>query len=188
MNQRHVIEVWPSGKTFDAGDELLLDAMLASGLPVPFSCRRGACGSCKVKVISGQYRATPQAANAAPASFPLAADELLLCQSHACADMRLEIPGWSLDTPTLAIDAHVLSLRALSTDVIELVLQPGTREPLDVRPGQYLKFRLGRTTAAVTRSPTSRPRIRGDWSFIFARFAAGGFPRASCRLWRLARP
>lgn len=143
MNQRHVIEVSPSGKAFDAGDELLLDAMLASGLPVPFSCRRGACGSCKVKVISGQYRATPQAANGAPASFPLAADELLLCQSHACADMRLEIPGWSLDTPTLAIDARVLSLRALSADVIELVLQPGTREPLDVRPGQYLKFRLG---------------------------------------------
>ena len=42
MQNRHVIELSPSGKTFDASQELLLDAMLASGLPVPFSCRRGA--------------------------------------------------------------------------------------------------------------------------------------------------
>ena len=51
MQNRHFIELSPSGKTFEANHELLLDAMLASGLPVPFSCRRGACGSCKVKVV-----------------------------------------------------------------------------------------------------------------------------------------
>lgn len=142
MNTRHVIELSPSGKTFEAGDELLLDAMLASGLPVPFSCRRGACGSCKVTVMAGQYRSKPVAAGAVAPSYPLAANEMLLCQSHACADMRLEIPGWSLDTPALEVRARVLSKRALSVDIIELVLMPDLQKPLEIRPGQYVKFRF----------------------------------------------
>lgn len=140
MQSRHVIELSPSGKTFEASQELLLDAMLASGLPVPFSCRRGACGSCKVKVVSGQYQDKLRDADTPAPSYPLAADEMLLCQSHACSDMRLEIPGWSLDAPTLAFHAQVRSQRALSADVVELVLQPA--QPLDVRAGQYVRFLL----------------------------------------------
>lgn len=140
MNTRHVIELSPSGKTFEAGDELLLDAMLASGLSVPFSCRRGACGSCKVVVTQGEYRAKQLAPGAPAPSYPLAANEMLLCQSHACADMRLEIPGWSLDTPALLVESTVLSKRALSPDIIELVVMPDM--PLAVRAGQYLKVRL----------------------------------------------
>ncbi|MGH8449505.1 M24 family metallopeptidase [Pseudomonas sp.] len=140
MNTRHVIELSPSGKTFEAGDELLLDAMLASGLSVPFSCRRGACGSCKVVVAEGHYRAKQLAPGAPAPCYPLAANEMLLCQSHADTDMRLEIPGWSLDTPALVVEATVLSKRALSPDIIELVLMPDMS--LAVRAGQYLKFRL----------------------------------------------
>lgn len=140
MNTRHVIELSPSGKTFEAGDELLLDAMLASGLAVPFSCRRGACGSCKVVVAAGEHRAKRLAPDAPAPCYPLAATEMLLCQSHACTDMRLEIPGWSLDTPALVVGAQVIGKRALGPGVIELILTPDT--PLTVRAGQYLKFHL----------------------------------------------
>lgn len=140
MHNRHVVELLPSGKSFEAADQLLLDAMLASGLAVPFSCRRGACGSCKVKVVSGEFREKVLTPDTPAPSYPLAADEMLLCQSHACSDMRLEIPGWSLDTPTLEASAQVISKRALSADIVELVLL--TAQPLEVRAGQYLRFRL----------------------------------------------
>lgn len=70
MNTRHVIELSPSGKTLEIGDELLLDAMLASGLAVPFSCRRGACGSCKVVVAAGEYRAKRLAPDAPAPCYP----------------------------------------------------------------------------------------------------------------------
>ncbi|QQD55446.1 M24 family metallopeptidase [Pseudomonas fluorescens BBc6R8] len=140
MHNRHVVELLPSGKSFEAADQLLLDAMLASGLAVPFSCRRGACGSCKVKVVSGQHREKLRTPDTPAPSYPLAADEMLLCQSHACSDMRLEIPGWSLDTPALEASAQVISKRALSADIVELVLL--TAQPLEVRAGQYLRFRL----------------------------------------------
>ncbi|WP_129932266.1 MULTISPECIES: NAD(P)H dependent flavin oxidoreductase family protein [unclassified Pseudomonas] len=140
MQSRHIIELSPSGKTFEASQELLLDAMLASGLPVPFSCRRGACGSCKVKVVSGQHQDKQRDVDTPPPSYPLAADEMLLCQSHACSDMRLEIPGWSLDAPALETQAQVVGKRALSADIVELVLQPA--QPLEVRAGQYMRFQL----------------------------------------------
>ncbi|MHA6574390.1 M24 family metallopeptidase [Pseudomonas yamanorum] len=140
MHNRHVVELLPSGKSFEAADQLLLDAMLASGLAVPFSCRRGACGSCKVKVVSGEFREKMLTPDTPAASYPLAADEMLLCQSHACSDMRLEIPGWSLDTPTLEVSAQVISKHALSADIVELVLL--NAQPLDVRAGQYVRFRL----------------------------------------------
>lgn len=173
MQNRHVIELSPSGKTFDANQELLLDAMLASGLPVPFSCRRGACGSCKVKVVSGQYRDKQRAADMPAPCYPLADDEMLLCQSHACSDMCLEIPGWSLETQTLKIHAQVHVKRELSADIIELVLQPA--QPLSVRAGQYVRFRLdngdtGRTGGCLhlaARGPappgTVRHRYRLRW-------------------------
>lgn len=33
----------------------ILDAALAAGVPVPFSCQRGECGSCRAQVVSGRY-------------------------------------------------------------------------------------------------------------------------------------
>jgi CDP-4-dehydro-6-deoxyglucose reductase len=44
------ITVQPSGRQFVAeGDETLLDAALRQGLTLPYGCKDGACGSCKVK-------------------------------------------------------------------------------------------------------------------------------------------
>ena len=36
-------------------DQFVLSAALAAGLKLPFVCRRGLCGTCKSKLISGQY-------------------------------------------------------------------------------------------------------------------------------------
>ncbi|MGB5954272.1 M24 family metallopeptidase [Pseudomonas sp.] len=173
MHSRHVIELSPSGKTFEATQELLLDAMLASGLPVPFSCRSGACGSCKVRVVSGQYRDKQRAADTPAPSYPLAADEMLLCQSHACSDMRLEIPGWSLDAPALKTSAQVLSKRTLSTDIIELVLLPA--QPLEVRAGQYVRFRLNNGDSRCFSIANLPAQDQGQLVFHIRRVSGGLF-------------
>ena len=36
----------PEGKT-------ILDALLAAGIDIPFSCNEGVCGSCEARIISG---------------------------------------------------------------------------------------------------------------------------------------
>src|SRR5450830_1558066 len=89
----HRIALDDGDQAFCADYDLLLDAALAAGISVPFSCRRGECGSCKVRVLAGVHDSAPYLAAGRP--YPLAADEMLLCQSRACSDMRIAIPGWS---------------------------------------------------------------------------------------------
>lgn len=49
-----VVLKW-SGKTLRiAPAESILDAALAAGVDIPYSCRAGSCGTCAVKVIDGQ--------------------------------------------------------------------------------------------------------------------------------------
>src|SRR5476649_629292 len=109
MQGKHTITLELSGKTFAAGDELLLDAALAEGISIPFSCRRGECGSCKVRVLDGAHETEPYVALGTP--YPLAHDEMLLCCNRACSDMRIAIPGWSPEVQASRFEALVLEKR-----------------------------------------------------------------------------
>jgi len=141
MHNTYTIELAGSGKSFAADDQaLLLDSALAEGISIPFSCRRGECGSCKVKVLSGAHESNPYVAAGTP--YSLAADEMLLCQSHACSDMRIDIPGWSPNARALRLEAAIRAKDAVAPDVTKLVLRPQGGASLQVRPGQYVKFFL----------------------------------------------
>jgi CDP-4-dehydro-6-deoxyglucose reductase len=49
------IRIQSSGREFTAGEkETVLAAALRQGVMLPYSCRNGACGSCKGKLLSGQ--------------------------------------------------------------------------------------------------------------------------------------
>jgi CDP-4-dehydro-6-deoxyglucose reductase len=50
------VTIQPSGKSVEvaAGDTVLM-ALEKAGYALPNNCRAGACGECKVKVLSGQY-------------------------------------------------------------------------------------------------------------------------------------
>jgi len=50
------ISVQPSGHVFTVeADEAILDAALRQGLVMPYSCRDGACGSCKSRLRDGRF-------------------------------------------------------------------------------------------------------------------------------------
>lgn len=83
--------------------QTLLNAALAAGVSVPYSCQRGACGSCRVRVISGSHeRLRPPT----PDGFRVAEDELLMCQCRPTSDMRLHVPDWT-PKPVPTIDLSV---------------------------------------------------------------------------------
>ncbi len=45
-----------SGRTLPCpADTFVLTAALNAGLKLPFVCRRGICGTCKSKLVSGEY-------------------------------------------------------------------------------------------------------------------------------------
>ena len=83
------VTLQPSGLGFSASsDETVLEAALAGGLILPYSCRDGACGVCKSKVLSGEvdhgrYAESTLTADGdqllpnLPQACPLSPDEIL---------------------------------------------------------------------------------------------------------------
>src|SRR5690606_22468451 len=84
------ITVHPSNHVFTAAvGQTILDAALEAGIVLPYSCRSGACSTCKGRVISGDYDA-----GNSPAEI-LSPEELeqghtLFCQAVPRSDMQIE--------------------------------------------------------------------------------------------------
>ncbi|OWT73697.1 MULTISPECIES: NAD(P)H dependent flavin oxidoreductase family protein [unclassified Achromobacter] len=127
--------------SFSTHDQVsILDAALASGVPVPFSCRRGECGSCRAQVLDGEFEplVAPTERSYVPAS-----DELLMCQCRATSDLALRFPHWQApDRPPARRDARVVTRRPLTANVTELIVEVQGDEPFDYRPGQHVLLLL----------------------------------------------
>jgi len=162
--------------SFSTHDQVsILDAALASGVPVPFSCRRGECGSCRAQVLDGEFEpiVAPTERSYVPAS-----DELLMCQCRATSDLALRFPHWQApDRPPARRDATVVTRRPLTADVTELIVEVQGAEPFDYRPGQHVHLLLedGRRRPF---SIASVPQATGDscrLQFHIRRMPGGAF-------------
>jgi ring-1,2-phenylacetyl-CoA epoxidase subunit PaaE len=65
------------------GGASLLDAGIAAGLDLPFSCKGGVCATCRAKVVTGEVA---MALNYALEDWELAAGFVLACQSRPLTD------------------------------------------------------------------------------------------------------
>ena len=83
------------GDAFDVEpDEIVLDAAIRQGVPIPYSCRSGTCRTCLSKVLSGRIEHEEEYADdlmISPAE--VAVGFRLLCSSLALEDSEVE-PGW----------------------------------------------------------------------------------------------
>jgi 3-phenylpropionate/trans-cinnamate dioxygenase ferredoxin reductase subunit len=121
-------EITLNGTTFlAAGGELLLDAALNNGVDLPYDCRAGHCGTCCVRLISGEVRggegAEPNIVHA--------------CQCRITADAMIESPR---PTGVRTVDGVLSTLRPLSSDVIEVGIR--TDRALPHHAGQYAQVRF----------------------------------------------
>lgn len=127
-------------QTFDCdANEKLLYAGLRQGIPLPYECGTGTCGTCKARSVAGTVA---PGWRGAPGRSYLKEDrgEFLLCQETAAGDCTVFVPGKapaeiaSLPRP----DYHWGTLGAytrLTADVVSftLALNPG----MDFAPGQF---------------------------------------------------
>jgi ferredoxin-NADP reductase len=71
-------------------EETLLEAGLAAGAPMPFSCAMGGCGACKVKLVEGEvHTEEPNCLTAAERGEGF----ILACVSHAATPCTIQIGG-----------------------------------------------------------------------------------------------
>src|SRR5215470_838562 len=126
MARSHEITI--NGESFVARrGELLLDAALNNGIDLPYDCRAGHCGTCCVRLVSGEVRggegAEPGIVHA--------------CQCRIVGDAVLEKD----QTGGARTVAGVLSsLRPLSSDVWEVGIK--TSRAFPYHAGQYAQVRF----------------------------------------------
>ena len=129
----------PDARRFPADSQSsLLDAALAAGLAVPFSCRRGECGSCRAQVMAGQHeRIAPPSEYA----YPVQEQELLLCQCRALSDLTLRFPHWQAPAAAAAPrTARVVSLEYVARTIARLVVEVQGGTPFDWQAGQHVRL------------------------------------------------
>lgn len=138
------VTVQPSKHQFpvEAG-QTVLDAALAAGLVLPYSCRNGACSTCKGKVVSGEFDAGQY-----PAQI-LSPEELsqgytLFCQAKPASDMVVEATEVRLasDIQIRKLLSRVVTLDRVTPDVTVLKLQLPAAEQFRYYAGQYVELIL----------------------------------------------
>jgi ferredoxin len=82
-----------NGMSFRCPDDRpILYAALEQGIPMPFRCRAGACGSCRARILSGLVDRSKE-------SRPLDAGannrRAHLCQAYALSDCRIRLESGS---------------------------------------------------------------------------------------------
>src|SRR5262245_44947072 len=126
MARRHHITI--NGNSFLARrGEVLLDAALNNGIDLPYDCRAGHCGTCCVRLVSGQVRG-------GEGSEP---GIVHACQCRIIGDAVIEKEQAS---GIRTVDGVLSSLRPLSPEVMEVGIR--TRHALPYHPGQYAQVRF----------------------------------------------
>lgn len=137
------VRLEPSGREFSvAAGEKILDAALRQGLSLPYSCRGGTCGSCKVHVREGGV----EYGGADPAALTQAdrdAGYALLCQALPASDLTVEVRELaSGDIKIRRLPCRVAKRERLAPDVIRLYLKLPAGERLQFMAGQYIDILL----------------------------------------------
>lgn len=136
------IRLHPSGRTVECRDgETVLSALEQAGYALPNNCRAGACGECKVKVISGQFD------QGMVLDMALSQGERkdgygLMCMAKPISDELVIEYGTADAKPKLFPPREnalfVVTDRIVRTPrIIELRLRP-LGQPLRYWPGQYV--------------------------------------------------
>jgi NAD(P)H-flavin reductase/ferredoxin len=101
--------------------DLLLDAALLNGIEIPYDCRAGLCGTCRVRVLDGRVF-----------GGKADAETVYACQSRIVSDLRVDVE----DVPeTVTLSGVVADLTPLAADTCEVCIE--VPEWPEYLPGQY---------------------------------------------------
>jgi ferredoxin-NAD(P)+ reductase (naphthalene dioxygenase ferredoxin-specific) len=129
----------------EAGDTILA-SLLRAGVPFPFSCQAGNCGTCKCELVSGDILELEHSEHALSAA-ERAKGIILACRSQVWDDTtvrRIDAEEFVLH-PSRVMRCRVLELQDLTHDIKGLRLEPEAGGPMTFSAGQYaeLEFATG---------------------------------------------
>lgn len=140
----HQVKLSASGQQFSVDEgETILSAALRQGIVLPYSCRNGACGSCRGELVEGaiDYPFQPPAALS---DAEQADGHILLCQAVPRGDIT--ISAREIDTigdiPVRMMPTRVHEKKQLASSVMRLRLSLPKGQRLQFLAGQYVDILL----------------------------------------------
>ncbi|MBU0622215.1 MAG: CDP-6-deoxy-delta-3,4-glucoseen reductase [Gammaproteobacteria bacterium] len=132
--------IQPSNHAFPIEkDETILEAALDHGLTLPYSCRNGACGVCKGKVVSGSVD-HGKAQAFALSEEEKAAGMALFCCAKPLSDLVIESHEVTTTQEIVVktLPCRVEKMVKLADEVMALYLKLPANERLQFLSGQYI--------------------------------------------------
>jgi CDP-4-dehydro-6-deoxyglucose reductase len=169
------IRIQSSGREFTAGEkETVLAAALRQGVMLPYSCRNGACGTCKGKVLAGQVDYGTYETKAM-SEAEREQGHALFCQAKALSDLVIEAKeiAAAKDITIRIMPARVVKMERLVDDVMRLSLKLAEGQRLQYLAGQYIDILLSgnlRRSFSLSTSPLSDELLQ-----LHIRHVPGGF-------------
>ena len=121
--------------------ESVLDAAQRAGFELPYSCRKGVCGTCKGKIVSGEVRAY---AGDALSAAERAAGDVLYCNARARSDLEIAPRSISKADPFArkTLTARVFRLARMADDVMLVHLRYPAGQRVRFKAGHYVTIRM----------------------------------------------
>jgi NAD(P)H-flavin reductase/ferredoxin len=121
--------------------ESVLDAVQRAGLEIPFSCRKGVCGTCKGRVVSGEVRAF---AGDALGDAERVQGQVLFCNARPRSDLVIAPRSIAKADPFARkiMNARVFRLHKLADDVMLVHLRFPAGIRVKFKAGQHLNVLL----------------------------------------------
>lgn len=122
-----------------APGQTLLEAFLRAGVWLPNSCNQGTCGTCKLRVLSGEVDHGGAPADTLTGQ-ERAAGLALACQARPVSDVEVSGTGAAGRSahPLRDLVATVLDVEDIARDTRRVLL--GLAEPLAFEAGQYVEL------------------------------------------------
>lgn len=136
--------ILPSHHSFPVEtNETILDAALRHGNNLPYSCRNGACGVCKGKVLQGQVDHGNYQAHAL-SDAEKTAGMALFCCAKPLSDLTIESHEVTAtqDIQVRTMPCRVDKMELAAPDVMVLKLRLPANERLQFLAGQYIDILL----------------------------------------------
>lgn len=138
------IHIEPGSKELNARPgETVLEAALRQGYSLSYSCRNGACGTCKGRIVSGEINYGDYDLRALTVEEK-AAGLALFCQAVPLGDLVIEAREIvaARDIPIKTLPCRVARMERAADDVMVLHLKLSPGERLQFLAGQYIEILL----------------------------------------------
>jgi len=160
--------------SFEAdGEDTLLRAGLRAGVPMPYECNSGGCGSCKFEIVEGEVNDLwPIASGLTPRDKRKGRKLACQCQPKTSVTIKMRLEAReSPDVMPERFQVRFLGRRELTPDMAEFRFQSSA--PARFLPGQYTMFGLPGIEGDRAYSMSNIPNEAGYWQFIIKRMPGG---------------